>query len=123
MRDWPAAREMRYHAVQTIDLRRPEFEWRASTGLFGCISVLDALKDGEAHLEARAFRLLPIATVRGEAAAAKGEIMRYLAELAWAPDAILLNASLALTIIDHRTLRVSAGGDGAPGEGASWRGV
>lgn len=117
MRDLPASREMRFRAAQTIDLRRPEFEWRASTGPFGCISVLDALRDGsEADLEVRAFGLLRIASVKGGAAAAKGEVMRYLAELAWAPDAILRNPSLAWTVVDSRTLRVSAGQDQARGE-------
>jgi len=103
MRDRPEGREMRFRASQTIDLRRPAFEWRASTGPFGCISVLDALRDGEAELQARAFGLLRIAGVKGGAAAAKGEIMRYLAELAWA-------------VVDGRTLRVSAGQERARGE-------
>jgi hypothetical protein len=116
MRDRPRGRAIGFHAVQNIDLRRSEFAWRASTGPFGCISVLDALKDGEASLELRAFRLLRIAGVRGGAAAAKGEIMRYLAELAWAPDAIVYNPSLSWTVIDGRTLRVSAGRDHARGE-------
>jgi hypothetical protein len=116
MRDRPGGREMRFRASQTIDLRRPAFEWRASTGPFGCISVLDALRDGEAELQARAFGLLRIAGVKGGAAAAKGEIMRYLAELAWAPDAILRNPSLAWAVIDGRTLRVSAGQERARGE-------
>jgi hypothetical protein len=93
MRDRPAGREMQFRAVETIDLRRSKFEWRASTGPFCCISVIDALKDGNADLEVWAFRRLRIAGVRGGAAAAKGEIMRYLAELAWAPDAILYNPS------------------------------
>jgi len=42
--------------------------------------------------------------------------MRYLAELAWAPDAILANPALVWTVIDGRTLRVSAGRDDARGE-------
>jgi hypothetical protein len=32
MRDRPAGREMRFRATQTIHLRQPEFEWRASAG-------------------------------------------------------------------------------------------
>jgi hypothetical protein len=109
MRDRPEGREMRFRAVQTICLRRPEFAWRASTGPFGCISVTDAFRDGEANLEVRALGFLRIAGVRGGAAAAKGEVMRYLAELAWAPDAILRNPSLVWTVADDRSLRVSAG--------------
>ena len=116
MRDQPASRERRFRAVQSISLRRPEFEWRASTGPFGCISVRDAMRDGEADLEVRALGLLRIAGVRGGAAAAKGEVMRYLAELAWAPDAILCNPALAWTVVNGQTLRVAAGQHLAHGE-------
>lgn len=116
MRERPTSRVMRFKALQTIDLRRPEFVWRAATGPFGCVSVIDALKNGEANLAIRAFGLLPIASAKGGAAAAKGEVMRYLAELAWAPDAILFNPMLAWTVVDARTFRVSAGQDEAQGE-------
>lgn len=116
MRDRPASREMWFRAAQTINLLRSEFEWRASTGPLGCIAVRDAMKGGEAELEVRAFGLLRIARVRGRAAAAKGEVMRYLAELAWAPDAILCNPTLAWTVVDERTLRVGAGHGPARGE-------
>ena len=116
MRDRPAGRGIRFRASQTIDLRQTGFEWRAAFGPFGCISVTDALKTGEAELSVRAFRHLRIGGVRGGTAAAKGEIMRYLAELAWAPDAILCNSTLAWTVIDDRTLRVSAEGGNARGE-------
>jgi hypothetical protein len=107
---------MRFYARQTVDLRRPAFEWRASAGPLGCISVTDALRDEEARLEVRAFRYFRVAAVKGGAAAAKGEIMRYLAELAWAPDAILANPALAWRLVDGRTLCVSAGCGGARGE-------
>jgi hypothetical protein len=116
MRGRPAGREMRFSARQTINLRRPEFEWRATAGPFGLISVIDALRDGEADLGVRAFRRLRIAGVSGGPTAAKGETMRYLAELAWAPDAILCNPSLTWNVIDDRTLRVSAGQGQARGE-------
>lgn len=116
MRDRPTSREMRFRAVQTINVRRPEFEWRATTGPFGCISVLDAMKDGEPDLEVRAFDVLRLASVKGGAAAAKGEVMRYLAELAWAPDAILHNPALAWTVVDGQTLRVGAGQGQVRGE-------
>ena len=40
---------------------------------------------------------------------AKGEIMRYLAELPWAPDAILLNRSITWSVVNERTFWVAAG--------------
>jgi hypothetical protein len=89
---------------------------RTLTAPLGCISVIDALANSEANLEVRAFRLLRIASVKGGAAVAKGEVMRYLVELAWAPDAILCNPLLAWTVVDRRILRVSAGYGQARGE-------
>jgi hypothetical protein len=97
-------------------LHHSEFEWRAFTGPLGLITVVDALKNGEADLEVRLLRHVRIASVKGGASSAKGEIMRYLAEIAWAPDAILHNHSLIWTVIDGRTLRVSAGQDRTRGE-------
>lgn len=116
MRDQPTGRAMRFSARQTINLRRSEFEWRASTGPFGCISVVDALKSEGPDLEVRLFHAFRIAHMNGGAELAKGEIMRYLAELAWAPDAMLSNPSLNWNVIDGRTLRVSAGRERSRGE-------
>lgn len=101
-------RRVRFRARQTINLWEPGFEWRASMGPLGVISVCDAYRNGEGALDARLFGLIRLAHMRG-AEVAKGEIMRYLAELAYAPDAILLNRSLAWSVIDERTFLVSAG--------------
>lgn len=109
MCDRPSARAMRFSARQTINLRRLGFEWRASIGPLGCISVIDELNDEGAALEARVFHAFRIANVKGGAPLTKGEIMRYLAEIAWAPDAILANPSLDWTVLDDQTLRVGAG--------------
>ena len=116
MRNDPAGWAMWFRAVQTIDLQHCEFTWRAAAGPFGCISVIDSFKDGQAKLEARLFGWLPIALANGGAALAKGEIMRYLAELAFAPDAIVCNPLLAWTVINETTLRVSAGRNESRGE-------
>ncbi|MER9124327.1 hypothetical protein NKH81_14705 [Mesorhizobium sp. M0959] len=116
MRDRPTARPMRFSARQSISLQRCEFEWRASTGPFGCVSVVDALKDEGAEIDVRVFHLFRVARAKGGAALLKGETMRYLAELAWAPDAILGNPSLDWAVIDDRTLRVGAGHGESRGE-------
>jgi hypothetical protein len=116
MRDPPAGRAMRFTARQTICLRHSAFTWRASTGPFGSMSVTDAFKDETGVLEVRALGLVRVAGASGGAALAKGEVMRYLAELAWAPDAMLVNPSLVWTVVDSRTLRVGAGHGEARGE-------
>jgi hypothetical protein len=116
MRNEPAGREMKFGARQRIELHRPEFEWRARTGPVGCISVTDALRGDEPQLEVRAFGFIRIAVITGGAPATKGEIMRYLAELAWAPDAIVQNPHLTWSVVDDRTLEVGYGSGSARGE-------
>ncbi len=107
---------MRFRAIESISVERPEFVWRASVGPLGCVSVVDAFRDGEATLAVRALNWVRLARVQGGEAAAKGEIMRYLAELAWAPDALVRNRALEWTAVDEHTLRVAAGRGLARGE-------
>jgi hypothetical protein len=52
------------------------------------------LKDGEGRLDVRALGIIPLARAENTSALLRGELMRYLAELAWAPDAFLLNTEL-----------------------------
>jgi hypothetical protein len=107
MQDRPGARAMHFSAVQRILLQRPEFEWNARTGSLGIFSVTDALKSGEPRLEVKALRWLRIAGAPPSPQAAKGEMLRYLAELAWAPDAILRNPHLVWRVLSRERLSVS----------------
>jgi hypothetical protein len=107
MRDAPSDRDMKFKARQTIDLLRPEFEWRARTGPFGCMTVTDALKQGQPKLDVHIFGLIRVISSSRSQQLVKGEIMRYLAELAWAPDAILQNRHLTWRVIDSRKLCVA----------------
>jgi len=116
MRNAPTGREMKFTATQSIDLHRPQFEWRARTGPLGLISVTDALKHDEGRLEVRAFGLVRIAHESGGAQLAKGEIMRYLAEIAWAPDAIVDNPHLTWVVVNEAKLSVAYGGGSAHAE-------
>ncbi|MGN6142068.1 MAG: DUF6544 family protein [Mesorhizobium sp.] len=107
MQDKPEARTMHFSAVQRILLQRPEFEWTARTGPLGLISVTDALRGGEPHLAVKALGWIPVASAPPDPQVAKGEMMRYLAELAWAPDAILQNPYLVWRVLDQDRLSVS----------------
>ena len=100
---------MAFTATQTISTRACEFDWRAKAGPFGVISARDALERGEGRLDIMAFGLIPIARAAHTAALVRGELMRYLAELAWAPAAILLNTALRWRADSPDTLAVSAG--------------
>jgi hypothetical protein len=115
MWDRPGSREMAFSALQTINVHSPGFAWRARIGPLGCISIVDRLQDGAARIEVRLLGVLPIARIEGGTPLLKGEIIRCLAELAWAPDAILHDALLGWAVVDAQTFRVSAGSGPARG--------
>lgn len=100
---------MAFTATQTISMRACEFDWRARAGPFGSISANDALNDGKARFDIVALGFIPIARAERSAALFRGELMRYLAEIAWAPDAILLNRALRWREDAPDRLAVSAG--------------
>ena len=75
--------------------------------------VLDCYVDGKGLLEARLFGSLLLARAAGPEAA-KGELMRYLAELAWAPHAMLHNPQLSWREVDATTVEVSAESQAGP---------
>ena len=104
-----AASWMSFTARQTISTRECAFDWRARAGPFGMVSARDALKAGEGRFDIMALGLIPIARAEHSSALVRGELMRYLAELAWAPDAILLNTELRWREDGPDRLAVSAG--------------
>ena len=108
MRLGKGTRRTRFQARQTIELTKTGFAWRATAGPFGAISVCDAYQDGAGVLDVRLFGRLRLAHMDGPELA-KGEVMRYLAELAWAPDAIISNKSLDWSEINGQTMYVAAG--------------
>lgn len=109
MRQDPASSWMKFTARQTISTTSCAFDWRAQTGPAGIVSVRDALVGGVGVLDARALGFIPIAHA-ASVALTRGELMRYLAELALAPVAILGNASLRWRSEGSDRLIVSAGG-------------
>jgi uncharacterized protein DUF6920 len=111
-----AARWLSFSARQTIATRACAFEWRARAGPLGMVSVCDALKDGEGRLDVLALGIVPISRAEPTSALVRGELMRYLAELAWAPDAILLNTELRWREEGPDKLAVSAGSGDAAAE-------
>jgi hypothetical protein len=100
---------MAFTAIQSISTRACAFDWRARAGPFGMVTARDALKDGEGRLDVMALGFIPIARAPHTPALVRGELMRYLAEIAWAPDAILHNTELRWRNDGPDTLAVSAG--------------
>ena len=103
---------MGFRAEQTISTTSCAFDWRARFGPLGLVTARDALANGRGRLDIDAFGLLPISHMASTPALLRGELMRYLAELAWAPQAILQNPALRWRDQGPDALVVSAG-DGA----------
>ena len=49
---------------------------------------------GEGRFDIVALGFIPIARAKHTPALVRGELMRYLAEIPWAPDAILCNSAV-----------------------------
>ena len=88
-------------------LDRVEFSWKACFSLAPLVTlrVHDWYRAGEGALEIRLFGL-PLKRLRGDGVR-KGEAIRYLAELPWAPAAMALNTELEWRQLDARTVEVA----------------
>jgi len=90
----PGGRPLGFGAVQEIDAARVAFRWRArfGAGPLRPLTVVDAYDDGDGYLEGR---IAGVRAFRSEGPdVARGEAMRYLAEIAWIPHALRANAAL-----------------------------
>lgn len=85
-------------ARQWIGISQPGFVWdaRVPMGPITRFRVIDAFAGGEGHLQARILGSIRIAAASGPDMD-QSEAMRYLAELPWAPDAILSAPGLSWT--------------------------
>jgi len=98
-----------FTARQTMSVRSCAFVWNAHFRPLGYMTVTDALEDGTGRLDVTALGMIPVVHSKPSTALTRGEMIRYLAELPLAPDAILHNRALAWCEIDATTLAVSAG--------------
>ncbi|MGB7413925.1 MAG: DUF6544 family protein [Thermosynechococcaceae cyanobacterium] len=99
-----------FTASQDFAIQQPGFVWRA---IFRAaprikIKVIDSYIDGKGYLEAKLLGSIPLAKVEG-AGTDKGELMRYLAELVFCPDALLNNPDLQWCELNPSAVEVSAG--------------
>ena len=75
---------------QRVIARLPGFDWDARIAMapFLPVYVHDAYVAGEGMLYAKVIGLFSVADLRGTPEAARGELMRFLAEAAWYPTAL-----------------------------------
>ena len=106
----PGSRRLPFSAEQTMSVVEVGFLWRAWLRMAGLsMQVIDYMVDGNAGLEGRLLGSIPIVQATDTDAMFRGEGMRYLAELIWNPDAILLNHQLTWRVVNGRTLAVATG--------------
>lgn len=98
-----------FNAEQTMSVLSCAFLWRARFRPLGYLCVVDALEFGKGRLDVSAFGILPVLRTRPTAALTKAERLRYLAELPFAPDAMLTNPALSWREVDADHLVVSCG--------------
>jgi hypothetical protein len=98
-----------FASTQVVVTRRAGFDWdariRMAPGLH--VFVHDAYVAGDGLLLAKLCGLLTVAEIGGTREAAQGELMRFLAEAAWYPTALLPSQGVWWEAIDERSARAT----------------
>lgn len=103
-----------FTSAQRVVTRRPGFDWNARIRLMPglAVRVHDAYVGGEGILHASLGGLVTVAELRGGGDIAAGELMRYLAEAAWYPTALLPSQGVRWEAVDAASARATLA-DGA----------
>ena len=92
----------RFTSTQRVIARRPGFDWEGRIQMIPGLTarVHDAYIAGEGVLQATLFGLVPLANLRGTPEIAHGELIRFLAEAAWYPTALLPSQGVQWNAVD-----------------------
>lgn len=90
---------------QKVVTRRPGFDWDGRIAVLPGVSVRvhDAYVAGEGLLHASLLGLLSLANLHGTDDLARGELMRWFAEAAWYPTALLPSQGVRWEAADDRS--------------------
>jgi hypothetical protein len=90
---------------QRVTTRRPGFLWDARISMLPglMVRVVDSYIVGNGLLYASIQGLVTVADVQGEGEIARGEFMRYFAETAWYPTALLPSQGVQWEAVDDRS--------------------
>jgi hypothetical protein len=92
----------KFTSTQRVIAQRPGFDWEGRIEMMPGVTarVHDAYVAGEGVLHATLFGLVSLANLRGTPEIAQGELMRFLAEAAWYPTALLPSQGVQWKAID-----------------------
>lgn len=104
----PGGRRLPFAAEQEMKVEKVEFSWNARFRMAPLVSlrIRDWYRDGNGGLDGRLFDRIPIFRAGG-IDVSRGEAMRYLAELPWAPQAMAANHALEWREIDASKIEVA----------------
>ncbi len=93
-----------FSADQWVTVRPAGFDWDARIRIAPGVAVRvhDAYLNGEGILHAAVLGLFAVVRLRGTGDIARGELMRFLAEAAWYPTALLPSQGVRWTEVDAR---------------------
>jgi hypothetical protein len=89
---------------QKVMTQRPGFDWNGRVAMVPGVPVRvhDAYVVGEGILNASVLGLFPVVDMRGTGDVAEGELMRFFAEAAWYPTALLPSQGVRWEAVDDR---------------------
>jgi hypothetical protein len=99
----------RFTSDQVVLTRRPGFDWNARVTMVPGLPVRvhDAYVAGEGILNASLIGLFPVVDTRGSGEVAEGELMRFFAEAAWYPTALLPSQGVRWEASGDRSARAT----------------
>jgi hypothetical protein len=91
-----------FTSTQRVITRRPGFDWKGRMEIMPGLPVRvhDAYIAGEGILQATLLGLLSLVELRGTPEVAQSELMRFLAETAWYPTALLPSQGVLWEAVD-----------------------
>jgi hypothetical protein len=98
-----------FSSTQRVITQRPGFDWEARIAVMPGlpVHVHDAYIAGEGILHASLFGLMSVANLRGTPEAAHGELLRFFAEAAWYPTALLPSQGVLWEAVDDRSAKAT----------------
>jgi len=98
-----------FTATQQVITSRPGFDWDARIKMapLTVVNVHDAYIAGEGILNASLYGLATLASLRGTPEVAQGELMRFLAEAAWYPTALLPSQGVHWETVDDKSAKAT----------------
>ena len=94
-----------FTSTQWAVVHRPGFLWNGRVAMFPgmAANVHDSCIAGTGTLHAALLGLFTVAEVQGGGEMARGELMRYFAEMAWYPTALLPSQGVRWAAVDDRS--------------------